>query len=532
MSAEKLSPRQQMIGIMYLVLLAMLAMNASKDLLDAFLKLETGIDLTASNFSNNVLPVYNKISSAAATNSVAAKEAHQKAILIKKETQEVFDLINNHKKWLIENTDGLDDKGVLKAKDNQDIAAEYFLVKENGKVLKEKIMHLKSLMTGSIDKKDQAIIKSINELLATNEYVDYEENKMSWEAGISEHLPLAAVTANLSNLQSYLRNAESISINYLYENIGINDYKVNKIQAAILTDNSYVMRGEEFQAKIFLAASDTTQEPMILVGEYDEELFAKNGQIKWLSKVDTLDIKDGFGQYRKTESAVGEHAWKGLVRIPHPNPHKKGEYLTYPFENKFLVAQPSAVVSSEKLNIMYLKIPNEINISVPGIASEKLRVTAENCTVSKISNGKFNITPNKAGSTKITVQAEIAPGKWETMGTYPWKAKQLPKPDIWLGNGIIKGKISKTDLIGNGKIDARYSPDFPMNANPKIKTCRIEIWHNANIFFEKVINNGVFTQDVQDKIRLAPKGSTVYLIGTTIGEDLQTYPFEIPVILK
>ncbi|MFZ9847174.1 MAG: hypothetical protein ACO3EE_03345 [Flavobacteriales bacterium] len=190
MSEEKLSPSQQMIGIMYLVLLAMLAMNASKDLLDAFLKLETGIDLTANNFSYNVQPVYNKISTAAATNSAIAKEANKKAMLIKKETQEVFDLISNHKKWLIDNTDGLDDKGVPKAKDNQDIAAEYFMVKENGKILKEKIIHLKSVMTVSIDKKDQAIIQSINALLATDEFVDYEDNKMSWEAGISEHLPL------------------------------------------------------------------------------------------------------------------------------------------------------------------------------------------------------------------------------------------------------------------------------------------------------------------------------------------------------
>lgn len=532
MSAEKLSPRQQMIGIMYLVLLAMLAMNASKDLLDAFLKLESGIDLTAKNFTDNVQPVYDKIGSAAATNSSVAQIANQKAIAIKKETQEVFNLIAEHKKWLIDNTDGLDDNGIPKAKDNQDIAAEYFLVKGHGKTLREKITHLKSTMAGSIDPKDKAIIQSINALLATDEFKDYEDNKMSWEAGISEHLPLAAVTANLSNLQSYLRNAESIAINYLYENIGIDNYKVNKIQAATIAENSYVLRGEEYQAKIFLAASDTTQQPIILVGEYDEALFAKSGQIKWLSKVDTLNIKDGFGSYKRTENSVGEHEWKGLVRIPHPNPKKKGEFLTYPFENKFLVAQPSAVVSSEKLNIMYLKIPNEINVSVPGIASEKLRVSANNCTVSKISNGKFNITPNQAGIINVVVQAEISEGKWETMGSYPWKGKQLPEPGIYLGRDPIKAKHTKGELVGNGKLTARYSPDFPMNANPKINTCKIEIWAQGNLVYTKDITNGVFPQEVIDKINSARPGNNITFTGKTIGEDGKTYPYERNVILR
>ncbi|MFZ9847173.1 MAG: hypothetical protein ACO3EE_03340 [Flavobacteriales bacterium] len=336
----------------------------------------------------------------------------------------------------------------------------------------------------------------------------------------------------MSNLQSYLRNAESISINYLFENIGIDDYKVNKIQAAILTDNAYVMKGEEFQARIFLAASDTTQQPIILVGDYDEALFKQNGQIKWLSKVDTLNIQDGFGKYNKLETSVGEHAWKGLVRIPHPNPKKKGEYLTYPFENKFLVAQPSAVVSSEKLNIMYLKIPNEINISVPGVASEKIRVSAENCIVNKIANGKFNITPNRTGRTNITVQAEISPGKWETMGTYQWKAKQLPEPGIYLGANPIKAKHSKGEIIANGKVLARYSNDFPMNSNPKISSCKIEISSNGVIGYEKSIPGGIFTQDVIDKINSLRSGSTIYFSGKTIGEDQITYSFDRTVIIR
>jgi hypothetical protein len=206
--------------------------------------------------------------------------------------------------------------------------------------------------------------------------------------------------------------------------------------------------------------------------------------------------------------------------------------LTYPFENKFLVAQPSAVVSSEKLNIMYLKIPNEINISVPGVASEKVRVSAENCSVNKISHGKFNITPSRAGNINFIVQAEIRPGEWETMGSYQWKAKQLPEPGIYLGVNAIKSKHTRSELIANGKILARYSPDFPMNSNPKISTCKIEIYTNGALIYEKNIPGGNFSQEVIDKINSARPGSMVYFSGKTIGEDQITYPFDRSLILR
>jgi len=517
MSAEKLSPRQQMIGIMYLVLLAMLAMNASKDLLDAFLKLESGIDLTAKNFTDNVQPVYDKIGSAAATNSSVAQIANQKAIAIKKETQEVFNLIAEHKKWLIDNTDGLDDNGIPKAKDNQDIAAEYFLVKGHGKTLREKITHLKSTMAGSIDPKDKAIIQSINALLATDEFKDYEDNKMSWEAGISEHLPLAAVTANLSNLQSYLRNAESIAINYLYENIGIDNYKVNKIQAATIAENSYVLRGEEYQAKIFLAASDTTQQPIILVGEYDEALFAKSGQIKWLSKVDTLNIKDGFGSYKRTENSVGEHEWKGLVRIPHPNPKKKGEFLTYPFENKFLVAQPSAVVSADKMNAMYLGPENPVSISVPGISSDKLKPVIDNGTLVSSGNGKFIAKPSRLGTAKITVYAEIN-GERMNMGQMDFRVKSLPLP---IGMYMNKsGKITMTpselkgrlETVPGKKVEIKYDPNFLFDLPVTVSSFEIEIFDKTNnMKHSEKISGGAFSSKTLTVLNNIQKGDRIYL---------------------
>ena len=520
MSAEKLSPRQQMIGIMYLVLLAMLAMNASKDLLDAFLKLEGGIDLTANNFVENVQPVYYKIEAAAATNSAKAKETLKNAHLLKSKIQEIHTLIDSHKKTLISSTGGVDEQGIPLAKDNQDIGAEYLMTAGHGEDLRKKITALKMFVCTLVDKKDSAIYQSVNTLLATDEFKDYEGNKMSWEAGLSEHLPLAAVTANLSNLQSYLRNTESITVNYLYEELGIDNYRVNKIQAATIAQSSYILRGEEYSAKIFLAASDTTQKPMILIGNYDEALYASNKEIKWLSAVDTLAVNDGFGKYITKANAVGAHSWKGIVKIPHPNIKRKGEFLTYPFENKYLVAQPSAVVSSDKLNIMYLGLNNEMSISVPGISSDKIRVSAPKCDISKIGNGQFVFKPKAGGKTDVLVQAELSPGHWENMGSYAWTIKRLPKPDIFLGDKMLNAKMSKQQVLAFAKISAKYSADFPLNAQPGIEYCGVETTTSGStVMSHGNADKGVFSPAHLNAFKALRKGESITLMIKTRGAD-------------
>ena len=100
MSTEKLSPRQQMIGLMYLVLLAMLAMNASKDLLNAFIFLDDGIKVTNENLSNGNETVFQKIQSSAALGSEKAIAALNNAKAIQKASDDLSASIDLYKKMI------------------------------------------------------------------------------------------------------------------------------------------------------------------------------------------------------------------------------------------------------------------------------------------------------------------------------------------------------------------------------------------------------------------------------------------------
>ena len=522
MAGIKQTPRQQMIGMMYLVLLAMLAMNASKDLLDAFIFLEDGIDITTKNFSTTNNSIYSKITTAAASGADVAIKAQENALNIETLSNQLFSDIEKYKADIIELGGGIDEETDIPiGKDNQDVGAEYLIVKGYGAELKDKIKNYKSSLISLVDPSDTSVVYGIEKLLATPPHIDYEGVKSPWENGISEYLPLAAVTANLTNIQSYVRNSESQIINYLLENIGINEVKVNKILATSIAQSSYVLQGDEYSANIFLAASDTTQEPIIIVGDYDIDYYQNTGQIKFTGKTDSIPVDGGIGKFKTTTDRTGNHSWGGIMKVPHPNPKRKGEFLSYPFVKNYTVAAPSAVISSDQLNIMYIGLENEISISAPGIKSEDLTVNASNsCKVTKKGNGKYTFTPTKGGRIEITVLANIN-GENKMVSKQTWKSKRLPKPEISIA-GVKYGKISRGALatvLENIGAKSIYSPSFPISTKPTIESATAEINERGDINSKEMYNSGRAKRITIKKIKNLSRGSVVTIYMKVKGAD-------------
>jgi gliding motility-associated protein GldM len=509
MAAGKQTPRQAMIGLMYLVLLAMLAMNASKDLLNAFISLDNGIVITNENLEAGNQTIYDKIRSSAALGSEKAVLALKDATTIQTSAQDLVNTLNLYKKELIELGGGVDnDTGIPNGKDNQDIGAEYLMVSGKGAKLKTKIEAYKMALTGMIGVNDTGLVNSINKILATPPYIDYEKNSTTWEAGISEHMPLVAVTANLSNIETYIQNAETQVLGYLYEGIAMDTYKVNKILAASISEKSYVLQGEDYSAQVFLAAADTTQEPMILVGEYDTTLFITTGKVKFLGAVDSLPVNGGIGSYNITTDETGRHTWGGIMKVPHPNPKRKGEYLMYPFESEYTVAAPTAVISSEQLNLMYLGLDNEISVSAPGMAADEFNVTATNrCSVRALGNGKFNFKPTRTGKIAIQVTRK---DDGKLIASQNWKGKRLPKPIITLLNKEYKGQLPKTKykVPRNQLFKAVYSPNFPLSASVQILSCKAIISQGGNLS-DIPLNNGIFNSRFNTTVNSSRRGTEI-----------------------
>ena len=153
MAGKNETPRQKMIGLMYLVLLAMLALNASKDLLNAFLYLDNGINLNNQNFSVNNQNIVDKIALNAATGSKKSIDNLKIAQEINQKSNSIINLIDQYKKDIIENGGSLDENGIPIAKDNLDIGAHYLIFEKKGENLRNEMAKFKSFLIFNVSQK-------------------------------------------------------------------------------------------------------------------------------------------------------------------------------------------------------------------------------------------------------------------------------------------------------------------------------------------------------------------------------------------
>ncbi len=446
MAGGKQSPRQKMINMMYLVLTALLALNISKDILKALTKIDTSLDQTVSTVDKKNQLVYSSITALADKNPAKAGEWNKKAQQVKKESDALVKEIEAIKKHLIEETGSteIDESGneVPIGLDNKEVPANYLLVQKKGEELRKKIDGYRTLTAGlTEDPGTKAAIESrfnTQPVVMENSSVPAE-----WEHANFEHYPLAAILPFLTDIEAKIRNTESDMITEFRSKIGGDDIKVNKIRA-IVEAPSYVTQNSKFEAKIYLAAFDDTQKPIIMIG--DTELSEEN-------------IANGQGLYSTTATGNGLKTISGEIRLP----QLSGEDKVETFTHTYTVAPPSVVISPTKMNVLYRSVQNPLEISVPGVDPSKLRVSGPGVSGS---NGQYMANVTNVSGTDVTISVSVEEtdkdGKKtvRNMGSKPFRIKGLPPAQgtVYKRPG---GKFAR-NLVENATIEAEYK-DFPFD---------------------------------------------------------------------
>jgi gliding motility-associated protein GldM len=193
--------------------------------------------------------------------------------------------------------------------------------------------------------------------------------------------------ALLSQIQADVRNVESDVVRYLFASIDEGSFKFNAIEPLVLQRSDYIIQGDEYYAEIMMAARDTTQPPIVTV----------DGR--------TLETREGRGILRIPANTAGEKTWSGEISVMGPD----GTYRTHPVSGSYLVSQPSVVISPTKMNVFYEGVENPVEISVPGIPSENLRVNISNARITRRGSG-YIVQPNAGSAGReavITVAARV-----------------------------------------------------------------------------------------------------------------------------
>ncbi|HIL66558.1 MAG TPA: hypothetical protein EYG43_01575, partial [Flavobacteriales bacterium] len=481
---SELSPRQRMINMMYLVLTALLALNVSKEVLESFFEVNTGIVRTTNQFDNKNEETYSAFMQAVEQNPVKAGPWKEKAFQVKEKAEKLIKDIQKLKYTLVlkvdkevylgekynEEGDKLKEnmfevpydelspqrKGEkiadLENKENRDVSGEIMVNSGEAKILKDNINVYKDFII-SIAGDNIALRNAITTTLNTSDKVKEKgKGKESWENYYFNDMPSVAALTLLSKTQSDIRNAEANVIDFLRQEINASSLKFTTAEAIQIPVSNFVLRGDSFKAEIFIAAKDTTQDPEIYIGEYTAS--EESGGYEMVGEYEIISVRKGKGLFKIRTKTEGLKEWGGLISMKTDMGLKM-----YPFKGSYLVANKSVVVSPINMNVFYLEVDNPVKISVPGFAAIDITASMSNGNLkaTKKSNGEYIARPTKKGKAMVTLFT-IIEGKRTKMGAVEFRVKEVPPPRPYIG-GKSEGVIEKQRMLAAGGIQAKLE-DF------------------------------------------------------------------------
>lgn len=535
MAHGKETPRQKMIGMMYLVLTALLALNVSTTVLEAFQIIDEGLSNTVNNIENKNSEVYGNFDIALNTNQTKVQRWWDIAQEVKKRANDLFNTIEELKIETLRAAG--DEKAIVDGKivhteitatTDYDTPARIMIGEELTKkskatVLKNQINELSEFLLDHIDEKDEKIRHTIEHALETHDHKTKDGNELNWEEHNFAHAPLVGFLAIMSGLQINIRNSEAEILNYLYGQIDAGSFKFNKLEATIIPNSSYVIRGTDYSARVFLAASDTTADPTIWVttsnNPYDSTIDEETGAITYIKRAglsyDSLRVVAGKGIYTTPSGNLGTKSYGGIIELTGLG----GVKLTRPFKSTYQIAEGQVVVSATKMNVFYLGVENPVDISVPGVTPDKIYPTMTNGSISR--KPPYIVRPKRPGNAWVIVKADVN-GETKEVGKKEFRVKTVPDPVAKIADRK-GGMINKNLLLASiGVVAEMENFDFDL----KFTVTEFTVSATVQGFVrDSKSNNYKLTSEQKNLIRNLSRSQKIYIENIkAIGPDGSVRP--------
>ena len=487
------TPRQKMIGMMYLVLTAMLALNVSADILNGFDMVNNSLKNSIVNSSARNQGLYNDMQALYDLNPTKVGEWLEKANKVKEESDKMYNTLQEFKIGIIALADGkkADPEGnVILKRDDTNVSGEYAEVgttKERGNQLKVAIDNYRQFVEDMFgnDSLHNQIYNAMFNTDPVKKKVD--EPAISWIENTFANMPAVAVITMLSKYQSDVRNTEAELIQYFIQQQDAGDFRVNKIQARLIPDSKNVMQGGKYRAEIALMAVDTTKVPTYYIGD---------------RQLESAIVEIPCGQ-------IGTFPISGRLEMI----DQYGAVQSYEFEDQYMVSAPVATVANVDMNVVYKGYDNRMEISVPGVADSQLRVSATGASMTKSGN-QYICKPTADREITISVSAEID-GKVQTVGQKKYRVRPVPSPTAFLRlsnnelyNPDLEGvKLKRRDLYSSTVV-AEYA-DGMLNANFTVKQFTLYIQQGAGWDNLTVKGNKLTDKEI-DRLKKLKAGQKFY----------------------
>ncbi|MBI1184238.1 gliding motility protein GldM [bacterium] len=454
MAGGKETPRQKMIGMMYLVLTALLALNVSAEVLQAFQNITVGIEETIDVTKGKNAEIYSQLLSKA--NNMEGDENAEKVVERAKKAQEVcssfYSYLEEMKKEVVtkdcdqsydEGPESYKALGALQDPKNIDVSTTLLAEGPNsrGEELKNKINNTRSELVNLFDGLegvDAAYKKALDDKL-TLKAIDNTEAKevpkRKWEYATFFQIPRGAAVALLTKIQNDVKNAEAEVLTQMFSQLSAGKLEIDELVPVIKATKSAVAVGEKYEAKIFLSAK---------IGAIDPIITVDGKQVK---------VENATGMFEDVPGAQGSISRKVMISIKNP---KTGKMDEYPAEMNYDVFKAPAIISADKMNVVYQGLDNPISISVPGFEPDRIIATMTPGNLGdlvKEGPGKY-IAKIKQRGTKgvdINVSVKLPDGSTKTMGSQNFRTLKVPSPIASLngnqGPDISTGALSAVKIV-------------------------------------------------------------------------------------
>ena len=511
---RQISPRQKMINLMYVVLMAMLAMNVSTQVLDGFSIVDESLQRTTANAVQENQNMYDDFEAQMKINPEKVRQWFEKATMVKRMSDSLYNFAQELKVEIVREADGA--KGDVKnidRKEDLEAASHVMLAPGTGKGKKlfDAINSFRERILTMVA--DEAQRKIIESNLTTKLPKNAKSMGKNWQEYMFEDMPAAAAVTLLTKLQSDVRYAEGEVLHTLVANIDMKDIRVNKLSAFVIPNAQTIVRGDKFSAQIVMAAVDTTQQPQIYIGGRHMNL-----------RNNTYEITTG---------STGEFNLTGYITMQ----NGKGDVIRRDFSQKYTVVDPSATVSADLMNVLYAGYTNPISISIPGVPLNKVSATMSGGTLQPVGPGKYIARPASVGKDVTINVMSLSTGQARQVGQFTFHVRKLPDPTAYIAIGTNRyrgGGLAKASLMGVDGLKAAID-DGLLDIQFRVLSFETVFFDNMGNAVPMASAGASFSQRQKDAFRGLSRNRRFYISRVTaVGPDgiTRTLPSSMEVIVK
>ncbi len=517
MAGYKETPRQKMIAMMYLFLTALLALNVSKEILDAFLVVNTSMESTNESLTAKIREKYANFENQYEMGKEKVGPYWERAKNVRTEAQSLINYLDYIKYKLVQ---------VNERKDSLEIMNLYYVDTVINEVHK-KVLDLASVPTKdkfnettfylirenqngeayNMSKKMQVYrdtVLNVMDLpwnstkvgLITNmegySYANSGGVSQDWEEHNFYHTILAADITIVNKIIAEVRSAEFNSLNYLYASVSEKDFKFDNVEARVIPKSTYVFKGQKYEADVLVAAYDSKTQVNSKVLQGATELTDKN-----IGRAKTVAGEDGKITLVFPTNQEGLQKYAGVIEMRDP---ATDEIVQYSFNSQYYVAPPSLTVAPLKMNVFYIGVDNPVSISAAGLSKDQINPIISMGKLKR--NGdewivRIDKKPKGVNMATVSATAEID-GERLPLGKSEFRVKRVPSPTAEIA-GMADGQIDKNVLLANSAIIPNQK-DFEFDIYFIINSYTFATIMNGD-WVQKNIKGNMFTDEVNKIIR-------------------------------